>query len=62
MSSARTMNWMFDMVVRSFQKIGALFLYTAANLVNGIIGCVLSLAVAAVATYFIGFSKDDLKA
>lgn len=35
---------------------------TTANLVNGIIGCVLSLAVAAVATYFIGFSKDDLKA
>lgn len=35
---------------------------TTANLVNGIIGCVLSLVVAAVATYFIGFSKDDLKA
>lgn len=35
---------------------------TTANLVNGIIGCILALVAAAVATYFIGFSKDDLKA
>lgn len=35
---------------------------TTANLVNGIIGNLLALVVAAVATYFIGFSKDELKA
>ncbi len=29
------------------------------NLVNGIIGCVLSLVVAAVVTYFLGFDKND---
>jgi len=34
---------------------------TTANLVNGTIGCVLALVVAAVATYFIGFSKDEIK-
>lgn len=35
---------------------------TTANLVNGIIGCLLSLVVTTVATYFIGFTKEDLKA
>ena len=34
---------------------------TTANLVNGIIACVLSMVVATVATYFIGFSKEELK-
>ena len=35
---------------------------TTANLVNGIIGSVLALVAAAAATYFIGFSKDEIKA
>ncbi len=35
---------------------------TTANLVNGIVGSVLALVAAAAATYFIGFSKEDLKA
>ena len=35
---------------------------STANLVNGIIGSLLSMVAAAVATYFIGFSKDELKA
>lgn len=34
---------------------------TTANLVNGVIACVLSMVVATVATYFIGFSKEELK-
>ena len=34
---------------------------STANLVNGIIGSLLSMVAAAVATYFIGFSKDELK-
>lgn len=34
---------------------------STANLVNGVIGSVLSLVVGAVATYFIGFSKEELK-
>ena len=33
---------------------------TTSNMVNGIIGCVLALIAAAVATYFIGFSKEEL--
>lgn len=35
---------------------------TTANIVNGVIGCILALVAAAVATYFIGFSKDEIKA
>ena len=35
---------------------------TTANVVNGVIGCILSLVAAAVATYFIGFSKEELQA
>lgn len=34
---------------------------TTANIVNGVIGCILALVAAAVATYFIGFSKDEIK-
>lgn len=34
---------------------------TTANMVNGVIACALSLVGAAVATYFIGFSKKDLE-
>lgn len=35
---------------------------TTANLVNGVIACILSMVVATVATYFIGFSKEELEA
>lgn len=35
---------------------------STANLINGTIACVLSLVVAAIATYLIGFSKEELKA
>jgi len=34
---------------------------TTGNMVNGIIGCALALVAAAVATYFLGFSKDEIK-
>lgn len=34
---------------------------TTANMVNGIVGCVLALVSAAVATYLIGFSKEELE-
>lgn len=35
---------------------------STANLVNGIIGCLLSLVVATVTTYLFGFSKEELQA
>ncbi len=35
---------------------------TTGNMINGIVGCVIALIAATVATYFIGFSKEDLKA
>lgn len=34
---------------------------TTANLVNGVIACVISLVVGTVATYFLGFTKADLQ-
>ena len=32
---------------------------TGVNLTNGLIGCAISLVVAAAVTYFFGFSKND---
>lgn len=32
---------------------------TGANLIHGLIGCIIALVVAAVVTYLFGFSKDD---
>lgn len=53
--------------VRSYLMASTNFLsllaYTGgsnANLVNGIISCILSLLAAAVATYLIGFRKEEL--
>ena len=34
---------------------------TTANLVNGIVSCIISFIVAAIVTYLFGFSNEDLK-
>ena len=50
----------YAMTTSNFLSVLSFSGNTTANLVNGTIGAVLSLIVSAVATYFIGFSKNEL--
>lgn len=52
----------YMMASSNFMLLLSFFGGTTANTVNGIIACVMSMVVAAIATYLIGFSKDELKA